>query len=293
MRHIKLFISSFLLVLLLSTSMPTYAEIKIGVLAPRGKLKAIKRWQNFATYMSEKLEDNVTIIPLHPADVISTIQSGEIDFILTNPVHTAQIVKIHSGKTLATLNKNSGPFFAGVIISKKGSGIEHAKDLTGKNVMSLKFKVAAGAYTFQAYHLYKKGINPHKDFASMRAGKKQDDLVLAVKAGVIDAAFIRSGILESMSKEKKIKMDEFTIVDRKKNDNFKLAHSTILYPEWYLTALKNTDYKISDQVAKSALTLSSQHPAAISAKIDGFVDPKPLDNMLVALTALRIKPFDR
>ncbi|VAW61293.1 hypothetical protein MNBD_GAMMA11-2406 [hydrothermal vent metagenome] len=293
MRHIKLFISSFLLVLLLSTSIPGYAEIKIGVLAPRGKLKAIKRWQNFGIYMSEKLGDTVTIIPLPPVDVISTIKSGEVDFILTNPVHTAQIVKMHNGKTLATLNKSAGPFFAGVIISKKGSGIEQAEDLSGKSVMSLKFKTAAGAYTFQTYHLHVKGINPHKDFSSMRSGKKQDDLVLAVKAGVIDAAFIRSGILESMSRENKIKMDEFIIVDKQKSDKLKLAHSTRLYPEWYLTALENTDSEISDRTKKFVLALTPQHPAAISARINGFVEPISLNEIVVALTALKIKPFDQ
>lgn len=275
-----------------SSSEPGSA-INLGVLAPRGKLKSMKRWKEFSVYMSEQLGQPVTIIPLPPSDVINSVHNKNIDLVLTNPVHTVNIVELYGGELLATLNKKSGPVFAGVIVAKKDSGITRAEDLKGKKVMSLKFKAAAGAYTFQTYHLYQKGIDPHQDFASMIAGKKQDDLVLAVKAGVIDAAFVRSGILESMQKEGKISLDEFIIVDQRKNDELPLVHTTSLYPEWYLTSLPGIDKAISQRAKQAALKLSANSTVAQSAKIQGFVEPIPLDDMISALKALKITPFNQ
>lgn len=292
MRVSQVIISCLLFVVLSFFSAPSYSEVKIGVLAPRGQLKALKRWKVFSEYLSEKLGDQVTMVPLLPADIFASVRSGELEFLLTNPVQTAKVVKLHGARTLATLNKKSGPFFAGVIVSKKGSGINTAEDLKGKHVMSLKFKTAAGAYTFQTYHLYEKGIDPHKDFASMRETKKQDDLVLAVKAGVIDAAFVRSGIIEAMQRENKIHIDEFTIVDKREGDGLKLVHSTKLYPEWYLSALAKADNQVSEKVKRAVLELNVDHPAAKAAKINGFVEPVSLDGMLTALKALNISPFN-
>lgn len=253
----------------------------------------MKRWKDFSHYMTNKLGDKVQMVPLAPPEIVPAVKADTIDLVLTNPVHTAIISELYDGKLLATLNKKSGPVFAGVIVARKDSGINSAEDLKGKSVMSLKFKVAAGAYTFQTYHLHEKGIDPHKDFASMRAGKKQDDLVLAVKAGVIDAAFVRSGILESMEAEGKIKMEEFTVVDQRTDDRLNLAHTTKLYPEWYLTALSKTDSVISDKAEQAALKLNADDPAAQTAKIKGFVEPVPLDGMVTALRALKISPFNK
>ena len=292
--------SFFLLPALLTALItPSYAstdaemsDINIGVLAPRGKLKSMKRWKDFSEYMSQQLGQPVNMVPLPPPDVINSVKNKSVHLVLSNPVHTVNIVESYGGELLATLNKKSGPVFAGVIVAKKGSGIHTAEDLRNRKVMSLKFRGAAGAYTFQTYHLHEKGIDPHRDFASMVAGKKQDDLVLAVKAGVIDAAFVRSGILESMQKEGKISMDEFIIVDQRNDDGLPLVHTTRLYPEWYLIALPGTDRAITEKARQAALGLNAEHVAARSANIQGFVEPISLADMTQALKALKISPFN-
>jgi ABC-type phosphate/phosphonate transport system substrate-binding protein len=286
------FLIVFLGVCLLSVPSLSYADVNLGVLAPRGKLNALKQWKEFGQYLQQQLQQPVNIVPLPPPDVLAAVRAREIDFLLTNPVHTVNAVESYGATLLATLSKASGTEFAGVIVSRKGSGIKTAKDLRNKHVMSLKFKDAAGAYTFQTYHLHQRGIDPHKDFASMREGKKQDDLILAVKAGVIDAAFVRTGILESMEKEGKIKIDEFEIVDQHGPDDIKLLHSTEHYPEWYLSALKGTDAKLAQRLAKAALTLSPDEAAAKSAKIKGFIKPIKVDGMVAALKTLKIAPFN-
>lgn len=269
------------------------ADITIGVLAPRGKLKSMNRWKDFGLYMQEQLGQPVKMLPLLPPEVVAAAANNQVAFMLTNPVHTVKLVEIHNSQLLATLDKKSGPIFAGVIVANKDSGIKSSEDLKGKNVMSLKFRAAAGAYTFQAYHLFRKGIDPHKDFASMTAGKKQDDLVLAVKAGVIDAAFVRTGILESMEKEGKINMKEFQVIDQHGDDEIKLVHTTDHYPEWYFTSMKTTDPTLVKKAKQAVLSLNAEHPASNKAKINGFVEPVSLDGMVNALKALKIAPYNK
>ena len=86
-------------------------------------------------------------------------------------------------------------------MAKKGSGITKGQDLRGKRVLGHQFRVSAGAYVFQVYHLMRLGIDPHRDFAEFKDAKKQDDVILAVNFGSVDAGFVRSDLLERMIKE--------------------------------------------------------------------------------------------
>lgn len=266
-------------------------QLKIGVLAPRGELKANARWHEFSQYLSSELGKEVLIVPLPPARVTAAADSGKIDFLLSHSPHTVYVEEKLGAKVLATLNTKAGPKFGGVIVAKKGSGIVTAADLKGKNVMSLKFKAAAGAYIFQTFHLRQQGIDPHLDFASIREGKKQDDLVLAVKNGLIDAAFVRTGMLENMQREGKIKLDEFEIVDRRDTDGFPLFHSTELYPEWCMSALPNVTEDNAGKMADALFKLKADMPAAVKARIQGFVKPVGLDGIKQALRMLHIAPY--
>jgi len=266
-------------------------EIKVGVLAPRGELTAKARWDEFGQYLSKELGKEVLIVPLPPSKVTAAADNGSIAFLLSHSPHTAYVQEKLGAQVLATLNTPAGPQFGGVIIAKKGNGISRAEDLRGKRVMSLKFKAAAGAYIFQTYHLMQKGIDPHKDFGSISEGKKQDDLVLAVNNGLIDAAFVRTGLLENMQKEGKIKLDDFEIIDNRVDPGFPLLHSTELYPEWCFSALPGASADDSAKITDALFKLTPEMPAAAKARIKGFVEPVPLDNIKQALKTLHIAPY--
>jgi len=267
------------------------ADIKFGVIAPRGAVKAKKKWGEFMKYLGEKTGQKVKFVPVTPDKVQKVVNSGKVDFMLGNPVVTTILVEKEGVTPVATVKKKAGPQFSGVIISKKGSGIKTAQDLKGKKVMAFKFGTSAAAYVFQVNHLVKKGINPHKDFSSFREAKKQDDIVLSVNKGVIDAGFIKTGLIESMAKENKVKLSEFNIVD-KQLDDFPFVHSTILYPEWYLSATKKASPAVTEKVKQAVLSLPADHPAAKKAKIKGFVDPLSLGEMKDTLKTLKLSPYD-
>ncbi|CAK0748332.1 PBPb domain-containing protein [Gammaproteobacteria bacterium] len=269
-----------------------WAEVSVGILAPRGELLTITHWAEFGKYLGQEIGQPVTIQPLSPPKVIPNAKDGRVNFVLSHAGHTVTIQEQFGGTVLATLNSKAGAQFAGVIVAKQGSGITQTQQLKGKNVMSLD-KSAAGAYIFQAYHLMQKGIDPYRDLASFKEGKKQDDLILAVSSGLIDAAFVRTGVLENMAKEGKIKMSDFVIVDQRTDDGFPLVHTTQLYPEWYLTSIAGTPPELAQVVKAAALKLAATAPAAQAAEIKGFIEPLPLDTMKDALRALKLPPYDK
>jgi len=262
--------------------------INLGVNAPRSAVKTMIKWNKLGNYLTSEMGDYVKIVPLNPAITIDAVRDGKVDFMLGNPVVTIMLREQHKGTPFATVKKKHGSQFSGAIISKKGSGIKTAADLKGKKVMSYK-KKSAGAYVFQIKHLMERGVS-ESDFASIEIAKKQDDIVLAVKAGVIDVGFIKSGLLESMAAEGRINLNEFNVIDNQ-NDSLDLLHSTALYPEWCMTSVTDKGNAKMKKLKAALLKLSNDHAAAKKAKIAGFVELEELDNLADALRSLRMAPY--
>lgn len=281
-----------LFAMIFSGSADAAEQLRLGVLAPRGELKAKARWAEFGRYLSKAVGQPIKLVTLPPARVIDAARNKQIDLLLSHSPHTVYVTEKLDARVLATLSTQAGPRFGGVIVSGKDSGIKTAEDLRGKNVMSLKFKAAAGAYIFQTYYLLQRNIDPHRDFASMRQGKKQDDLVLAVKNGLIDAAFIRTGLLEAMQREGKIRMDEFVVVDQQTDPRFGLARTTALYPEWCFSALGSVSPELDTKFKAALAAIRPDTPAAVKGRFKGFVEPLSLDGIKDALRTLKIKPYD-
>lgn len=287
MKNVKTIIACA--ALLLMSGQAAYADLKIGVLAPRGELNATTRWAEFGKYLTAQLKEPVSIVPLVPTKVIDAVKNGEVDVVLTHPGHAIALGEKFGVKHLATLNEKDGPQFAGVIAVRHG-GVKRLADLKGKTVMTMDDS-AAGAYIFQAYHLRKHGLDVNKDMKRI-TGKNQDDLVLAVKGGFADAAFIRTGTLEAMTRDGKIGKDDLDVLEPRKDRDFDYPHTTALYPEWYLSVLPKVNAATAGKLKTAALNLKPGDPACQSAKIQGFVPPLSLNGMRDALKALKLPPYN-
>ena len=266
------------------------ADLKMAVNAPRGAADA-QKWLAMAEQLVATTGLTIDVVPYPPSKIDDAIANGEVDFGLLNPVSTVIVIEKFKAKPLATVKAKGTAFFAGVIIAKKGSGITKAADLRGKKVKAFNLGAGAGGYVFQTYHLLQQGIDAHKDFSQFNDAKKQDEIVLAVEFGVADAGFIRSGMLESMVKEDKIKLDNFVIIDERK-DELQLIHSTDLYPEWFLVAAAKTNAGLIKKVRDTAMKVKASDEAAKVAGIDGFVEAQNLDKLRKALKTLKMAPYD-
>lgn len=288
-RHLA---SMFLALGSLIVSMTAVSDpVRFGITSNRGGVDALVKWNDLGALLEKETGKKVELVPLTPQDIESAATSGRVDYVLANPVVSVLLAKKHAWTSIATLDQGGGTQFSGVILSKKGSGIKTAADVKGKNVMAFQVRSSAAAYVFQTKHLLDKGIDVNKDLASLREGKKQDDIVLAVKAGLVDVGFIKSGLLEEMVKEGKVSLDDFEIVDRR-NDGFAHIHSTDLYPEWMVNASSKTDAATTDKIKAALLSVTPGSPISEKASVKGFVAPLSLDSLSGTLKALKMAPFD-
>lgn len=268
-----------------------HADINLGILANRGELKAKEEYTELANKLTADVGTPVHLIPLAMDKTQSSFEGKQIDFLLSNPVISSLVYEKYKGTLVATVNTDKGYQFGGVILANKATGITKSEQLKGKKVMSYG-KDSAGAYIFPVYHLKQKGVDVNKDLASFVEAKKQDDIPMAVKSGMFDAGFVRTGVLESMEKKGLLKVDEFLIVD-KVEDGAKEVRTTPLYPEWAIIARNDVDAATVAKVKASLLSVKETDAAAQKATIKGFVAPQDLAPLTVVLKELKVPPFDK
>src|SRR5262249_13616410 len=140
-----------------------------------------------------------------------------------------------------------------------------------------------------------KGIEISKDFAEVKQILKQDDIVLAVKNGLYDVGFVRTGTLEDMASHGKIQMNEISVIDAVPADNsFPLVRTTDLYPEWYMMAPKETDPSLVAKVRSLLIGMAKDSPETVKAmQINGFEEPLPIDRMVDLLKAFHLPPYNK
>jgi len=295
MKHI------ILLIVLFAVTTAIYADatdVRFTIITPRGVLKSHNKWRNIGHYISDQIGKHISVVHLPPKLIMVTAKMGNSDFILTNPTIALNLQEKLGFKPIATLNRNvTGSLLGGVIIARKDSGIETAKDLIGKKVVYFK-KGSAAANIFQLYHLKTHGVDPKRDFASFSSlaslssnYSRQDQIVQAVMNNVIDAGFVKTGIIEAMAKEGKLSLSEVSIVDRQTSE-YPHAHTTKLYPEWYVVASPKMDQKVVGAFQQALLAMKPKNKVAEKARIQGFVEPLPSDDLKEVLVTLKAPPFN-
>ncbi len=251
---------------------------KIGVLAKRGPIKALKKWKATGDYLTSTITGKTfEITPLDFDEVNPAIEKGKVDFFLVNSsMFVTAKVKYGASAIATMMNSRQGQAltsFGGVIItSSENNEINSITDLKGKNFMAVK-KSSFGGWQMAYKEMLDAGINPLKDFAKLEFGGTHDNVVLAVQNGAVDAGTVRTDTLERMAAEGTIDMEEFRIISKKEHPGFPFVCSTRLYPEWPLAKTKQAPDNVAKEVADALKKLTKDTKAAKDAKIVGWVDP--------------------
>lgn len=267
-----------------------HAEIKLGVLAKRGAPQAMTEWGPTGEYLSAKLGEAVTILPLKFEAIEPMIKDGKVDFVVANSAFFVGLEDKYKAKAVATMiNSREGKAldkFGGVIFTKAGSPINTLADIKGKKFMIVKKSSFGGG--LMAWKVFKdNGIDPTKDFAAFAEGEKHDNVVLAVQNGTMDAGTVRSDTLERMQAEGKIKLSDFKIINQAKDD-FPFVHSTPLYPEWPMAAGAHVKPELATKVAEALKAMPKDSPAAKAANIVGWAAPANYGSVRDLLKALNV-----
>ena len=279
-----------------STALHARTELDFGVYSARPKALVEASWQPFVDYLNQHLYGvEVRLHALDDAGLQRALAAGEIDLLLTNPVHFIELRASNplSG-AIATVVADAGgqalSEFGGVILVRAGdASLKTLADLRGRRVGTTHANFLA-TYPAQALEMKAAGIDPGS-LRMFTLQQTQDSVVEAVLDGRVDAGFVRTGLFEALVAEGR-DLSGLRVLHPLQHPGFPLRSSTRLYPEWPLVALRQADPALMRKVAALALGLETADPAARAAGIHGFTIPADYARVEEMLRELRLPPFD-
>ncbi|HRH81207.1 MAG TPA: EAL domain-containing protein [Thiobacillaceae bacterium] len=288
------------LLLLLAAAAPATAAdtLTLGMFAYRPKAILEKRYRPLADYLSRQLPDTrVELRVLSHPEMERAMALGQVDLVFTSPSHyillrsrnkltgaLATLVSMENGQATSSLG--------GVIIGRSDlPGITRLTDLKGRRI-AVPGTSFLGGYQAQAYELLQAGLELPAD-VQLNVVKGHDQVVEAVLDGQAEYGFVRTGIIEELTRDGLLDPARLRIIHRQYPPGYPFRVSTRLYPEWAFVALPHVNGRITRKVAAGLMALDEEHPVARAAGIGGFAPPGdylPVENLV---RALRLPPFDK
>lgn len=293
----RLFFPFFMLLSSMVSALETGRDLTLGVLAYRGKDRALSEWQATADYLTSVLPAGyrVRIRPFTLEEIEPAVIRREIDFVLTQPENYVILeARHHVTRNATLLNGNEHQAlkqFGGLIFKRADARIGASlEDLKNRRVAAVSPQ-AFGAYQMQLFELTQAGLGV-RDIEPIFVGLPMENVVTAVAEGRADAGFIRAGVLESMAKAGKIRLEDFQGVALKTHDRFPFMVSTALYPEWAFAALPHIDERLANQVTIALLSLPHGGEVARSGQYHGWTVPLSYASVHNLMKVLRAPPYD-
>lgn len=189
-----------LLVAFCSLAAPVQAREYVLSILPRYYPERLTEMMTpLAEYLSAQMGERVRLELANDfTDYENKIKSGAIDIGYQNPLIFSRVMLSHEAVAMS-VNKEDGEKFRGIVISRPDSSIKNLTDLVGKTVMIVS-DTSAGGYLSQNLSLFKAGIDPQKIHFVTAAENRQENVIIPVSVGDVDAGFIRESALNVADK---------------------------------------------------------------------------------------------
>lgn len=272
-------------------------EVSIGVETIRSPQQTLAFWEPTADYLTRTVPGyQFKIEPLDAAGISDAVAQDKLDFILTNPSHYVYLEARHRITRIATLVRmvEGHPLkeFGGVIFVRAGrTDIRGLADLKHRKIAAAGASWL-GAYQSQAAELLQLGIDVNRDTQISFTDEPQDRVVHDVAHGNADAGFIRTGVLEELAKEGKLKISDFRVLGSQASRNFPFALSTRLYPEWPFSVSARTPPDLAGKVAIALLSLAPNSDAAKKGMFYGWAIPSDYQSVHELMKLMGYPPYD-
>lgn len=285
--------------LLVVMALPAFAvdkEIRIGILSFRPLEQTRKQWQATADHLNANITPgyHVTMEPMFFPELDKAVDAGRFDFVLTNPEHYVTLRAEHGLAVIATLMPLAGGHpvdsFGGVIFTRsERTDINELPDLRGKVVSSVA-QQSFGSYLIERWTLFEHGILIGEMKKVNFTGMPQDNVVQEVLAGKADVGFVRTGVLESMVSEGKLKLDDIKVINQQPREVFPQLLSTELYPEWAFSAMPSVPERVIKSLSLALLNIDPEDKAAKMGKYYGFTPPGNYAPVEAVMLRLKMNP---
>jgi phosphonate transport system substrate-binding protein len=203
---------AFLILIMLSSSFPALADLKMGVFPRRPVAVTHKAFRPLAEALSKKLGEKVIlIVPKDFKAFWRGVKSGQFDIVHYNQYHYIVSHKKMGYKVIAVNEEFGSKLISGALTVRKDSGIKSISDLKGKTILFGGGKKAMGSYIAPTAILKKAGLVAGKDY-TVRFAKNPPSAVIAVYNKAADAAGSGNVILKTGGVRKKTKVDDLRIL---------------------------------------------------------------------------------
>jgi two-component system sensor histidine kinase TtrS len=275
------------------------SEVVIGVLAHRGDQAAINKWTPTIDYLNQEIPAReFRLLPLDLDEMSAALTEGKLDFILTNPGNYVDLERKFGVSRITTLKNlhfgNPYTVFGAVIFTRADrTDIRGLRDLDNKSFGAVSAD-AFGGFQMAWRELKEAGIDPYRDLSRLQFFNfPQDDIVLAVRDGLIDAGTVRAETLERMISNGRVAREDFRILHALSADDYPFPHSTRLYPEWAFAKVKSTPGALAKSVAIALMKMPVGHPAMIAGDYAGWTVPLNYQPVHELFMELGIGPYQR
>lgn len=232
--------------------------VKIAYLLCNSKQETVQRFIPLTRYLSARIGVDFVMVPVDVIDFEKRFEAGEFSFARTNSYIYTILRENHGAKLLAAEKRgNFGSRTAGVIIARKGSGIQKLADIKGRT-MAFASMLAPAGYLAEYDLMLAAGIDPEKDlghYTTPQGSYKHEKLVYGVLFGKYDVAAIPLLDLEIMIREGKVSAADFVI----------LAQSSMI-PYCTFVAAKGVDPTLSNKVRNALTSLKSTDTVSVDGE---------------------------
>lgn len=294
MKHVLLFAFCATVILILPAK--AQSEIRIGVLAQRGTSVALQEWGPLGEHLTKELGEQVTIVPVSFSAFRDWYWEEPKSYIITNSwFFVGAKVKKRARALLTIKYKNQGTLFGGVIFARSDGGIKTIQDLKDKVLMCPRL-TSLGGWLFQKGVVVQEGIIPEKDFKKIVESPEEshDSVAVAVRDRKADAGTVRTNLLEAMQREGKIDLKDFVVLNPQHHENFSVACSTPLYPDWPVAAMGDVPLDQAEKLKKALMAIPAGHPVLEQARgIERFIEALDYTPVEDLCRSLKVPPFQR
>lgn len=188
--------------------------VRIGLIPTEGGADIVKRFEPLIAHLEKTLGIKVEAQSASDyAGVITAMAHKHIDFAYFGPKSYVEASEKAGAVAVAMERDTSGePGYYGVIIAKKGSGIEKLEDAKGR-VFAFTDPNSTSGYLVPNLLFYRDlKVDPKQYFKEVKFSGSHGASILAVKNGTIDVAATNNIDLNRMSEKGQVSWDDFTVL---------------------------------------------------------------------------------
>jgi two-component system sensor histidine kinase TtrS len=237
------------------------AEVTVGVFAWQDERATEADWSPIVSALQQALPQHTFRMEGYDAaGMRRAVADQAVDLVITNPGYYVTLEAEFGLSRIATLasGRSASPARAigsTVIARADRADLAELGDLAGRRVAAVA-PDAFGGWLVAAGELKKRGVDPDSDLAELRfVGLPMTRLIDEVRRGEVDAAVIRTCLLEQLVEQGSVAAGELRVVGAREEAGLPCRTSTPLYPDWPIAVTRHTDPALAKAVAQALLAM--------------------------------------